>query len=308
MDLRGELLRLAGRQYGVVGRAQALELGVASSTFARWTRGEGWVPLHPGVWALPGTDVTNPRTRMSGGALAAGPQARVTGQAGLWLHGAADQPPDLVRLVVPMADHTARHTLTGIRMIASRTLLDSDRVLAQRIPAATPERCFLDLALPPAPTVDRVRDLLITATQLRSTDPERVLRRVRAADGFPGAHLVERAVRDALSSGADSPFAHRVHRRLRADGFRPDRAPAIVATADRILHPDITFAPRRVCLECDGLRAHSRQRDLAVDHRKDRAYRSAAWVCLRIGWWEYTHGWPGFVAALRDALDGRTSP
>ena len=127
-----------------------------------------------------------------------------------------------------------------------------------------------------------------------------------AARGMPGRRVLLQALEDLTRTGADSPFSHRVAVRLLRDGFRPDRAPAAVETPGRVLHPDITFRANRVCVECDGLRWHRTQKDLTIDHRKDRAYRRAGWTCLRLGWWEFDHGWNGFVAELRDALTAPT--
>ena len=166
----------------------------------------------------------------------------------------------------------------------------------------TPARSFLDLALPPTPAITPVRDTMITAMQRRMLDQADLRGAIDGARGMPGRPLLRQALEDLRTSDADSPFSHRVVRRLQRHGFRPDRRPVPIETPGRVLHPDVTFSPHRVCLECDGLRWHTTQKDLAIDHRKDRAYRRTDWLCLRIGWWEFDHGWNGFLAELGDAL------
>ncbi|CAN5904230.1 hypothetical protein BH23ACT10_BH23ACT10_17370 [soil metagenome] len=70
-----------------------------------------------------------------------------------------------------------------------------------------------------------------------------------------------------------------------------------------MLHPDITFASAKVCIECDSLAHHQDQRALDLDHLKDQAYAEAGWRGLRVGWRRYDLDWTGFVTVVRHALD-----
>ena len=58
----------------------------------------------------------------------------------------------------------------------------------------------------------------------------------------------------------------------------------------------------RVCIECDSLAYHGDQRSIDLDHRKDQAYASVWWRCLRIGWRRHDLDWSGFTAVLEVAL------
>ena len=111
------------------------------------------------------------------------------------------------------------------------------------------------------------------------------------------------AVAAVTEVGADTVLSDLVHRRLVAERLSPDPTPTRVTVDGRRLHPDITFASARVCIECDSLAHHADQRALDLDHRKDQVYTAARWRCLRVGWRRYDHDWPGFVAAVRHALD-----
>lgn len=303
MDAWGSALALAAAQHHVLAVRQLAELGIDPWTFRRRARREGWTEHGATLWSPPGHELDD-WGRVSAAALCAGTNALVTGRAGLWMHGLASPFPEPVRIVTPMRHHVPRRLdPQRVRVIASRTLRDGDATVARRVPAATVERCFLDLVVPPSPPVSQVRDRLLTAIQKDLATIAGVGARAEEARGLPGRGVLLRALADLGQADADSPFSHRVLRRVMRDGFRPDPSPVPVPTPGRTLHPDVTFACDRVCLECDGLRFHSSQRDVAIDDRKDRRYRDAGWRCLRIGWWEFERGWNGFTRDLRAALD-----
>ena len=298
----GSLLALAAEQHRVIALRQVQPLGVDPKHFRQRGRRDEWIEHGGTLWSPPGTTLDDWGLAMRA-ALWGGATCAVTGSAALRLHGLDVPFPAPVRVVVPMQEHVPR-TLDAeaVRVIASRTLHPSDLTVRRRVPVTKVSRAFLDLALPPTPAVTPVRDAMVTALQRRLVDETQLRARFDAARGMPGRRVLLQALDDLTHTGADSPFSHRVAVRLLRDGFRPDRTPATVDTPGRTLHPDITFCEQRVCVECDGLRWHCTQEDLAVDHRKDRAYHRAGWTCLRLGWWEFDHGWNGFLAELRDAL------
>lgn len=289
-------MRLALRQVG--------ELGIDLKSFRRRARREGWIEHGDRLWSPPGTELDD-WGRASRAVLACGPHAAVTGLAALRLHGLDVLFPTPIRVVTPMNRHVTRTVDDEIKVIASRTLCPSDITSLRRVPMADVDRSFVDLVVPPTPAITPVRDTFITALQARKTTQASARARIERARGVPGRGVLLRAIDDLDATGTDSPFSHRVHARLLRDGFRPDDHPVEVPTPARRLHPDITFSHACVCIECDGFRWHSRQRDIAIDDRKDRAYRRATWICFRIGWWEFDHGWMTFTNDLRDALAGR---
>jgi hypothetical protein len=308
MDIMGSLLRLAARQHNVVHRRQAVDDGWSEATFTRTMRRQGWTQLLTSVWLAPGHTPTM-MTWAVAASLACGEDALLTGEFGLGLHGALDLRGVQPRIVVPMSSHVARHITdtTPVKVIASRTVRPNDRTSVDGLPVARPERCFIDAVIPPTPPIDHIRHQLITAVQRRATSPASVAKRAGDAVGVPGLQVLQRAVLDVASVGADSPLADQVHRRLLRDGFSPDPHPVPVRCPHRTLHPDITFAGKQVCLECDGLRFHSEQQDVAIDDRKDRSYKAAKWNCFRIGWWEFNHGWEEFTRDLAEALHAAPS-
>ncbi len=301
MELWGSVLELASQQYGCVATSQAAELGVASQTFLDRVRNEGWGHPWTGVWTLPGS-ATGRLGQLSRLVLAGGPDVAVTGRDALWLHGLDLRLGRRPRLVVPMSRHAARHWGSAAKLISSRTLATVDITRRRRLSCTTPARALVDLVVPPSPTVAVVRDVLVTARQARLVDTTDLARSIGRARGVPGIAVLRRAVADVTDVEADSPFSDRVHRRLRRSGLHPDRTPAVIAVPGRVLHPDITFADARVGIECDSMLAHSSQRDLMVDNRKDRATALVGWTVLRIGHLEFDRHWGRFLGDLQRAL------
>lgn len=219
----------------------------------------------------------------------------------LAVHDVVDKAAARPILVVP---HGRRASSSrSIRVVRSRTLQDEDVTAVSGLRCATPPRAFLDAA--PAVTHGGLRPMLIAARQRGVVDPAVVIERALAVGPrVPGRNRLLSAAYDVSTVGADSLLTDAVHRRLLADGFSPDPDPAAVDVGDRLLHPDITFAAARVCIECDSLAYHGDQQSIDLDHRKDQGYAAVWWRCLRIGWRRFELDWPGFTGVLRQALTG----
>lgn len=299
MNLWAKLFRIARSQYGVVTWAQAVALGIDATTFNRRVRREQWLRLHRGVYLVPGMQ-PDARSLISAALLAAGGSAVSTADTALYLHGVIDTAPSTVTLVVPHKLRASR--LDSVEVVRSRTLVAGDRTLVERLACVTPPRAFLDAA--DAHDLSDLRLMLIDARQRRVVEPAAVISRISSLPWqAPGRGRLLHAAADVDAIGADSVLTDRVHRRLVAAGLRPDPHPVAVQTRDgRRLHPDITFAARRTCIECDSIAHHSTQRAIDLDHRKTEAYAAAKWTCIRIGWHRFDRDWDGFVRAVRNAV------
>jgi hypothetical protein len=185
----------------------------------------------------------------------------------------------------------------------SRTLIDDDRSSVAGLACVKPARAFLDTA--PAHEQADLRVMLIDARQRRVVEPADVIARiVRLSSQVAGRDRLLRAAYDVDAVGADSALSDQVQRRLLESGLRPDAHPVSINIGKgRRLHPDITFARERTCIECDSLAHHRTQRAIDLDHHKNEAYAAAGWTCLRIGWHRFDNDWTGFLAAVRHAVD-----
>lgn len=298
MDPWLRLFRLAARRHGVITTAEALMLGIPASVFHARVRRERWLQPHRGVYVVPGFR-PGFLTQVVAALCACGGSALATADTALHLYDVIPPPRELT-LVVPHSHRAPR--LAGARVVRSRTLVDADRAEVRGIAVTAAPRSFVDLA--PTSGFERLRSLLIDARQRGVALPIQVIDRTASLSRrVPGRDRLLFAAADVDAVGADSVLTDLVHRRLLAEGLRPDAHPVEIAVGGRRLHPDITFAPCRVCLECDSLAHHGSQRSIDVDHRKDQAYAEAHWRCLRIGWRRYDRDWDGFVVTVRAALD-----
>lgn len=90
------------QQAGVVGLDQAVACGISARTVHRRAADGRWRRLHPRIYLAGGHRIT-PEVRIRAGALWAGPQAVVTGQAAAHWHGLLARAPAQVELTVPAA-------------------------------------------------------------------------------------------------------------------------------------------------------------------------------------------------------------
>lgn len=300
MDPWGELFRIARRQHCAVHRRQATALGINDASFTRRVRREQWPQLYPSVFVVPGVQLTL-HTRISAALLAVGDHAVATAATALHLYGVLDSKPRHVTLVTPHEQRAPR--LPGVVVRRSRTLVEQDRSSVAGLGCAVPARAFLDAA--PVYEQGDLRVMLIDARQRRVIEPADVIARIaRLSPHVRGRGRLLRAAHDVDAVGADSVLSDHVHRRLIESGLRPDPHPVSIDVGHgKRLHPDITFASRRACIECDSLAHHSSQRAIDLDHRKNEAYTAAGWTCLRIGWHRFDRDWTGFVAAVHTAME-----
>lgn len=300
MDPWRRLEQLAKRQHGAVSRQQALQLGIASSTWHDRVTATGWSRPSPAVavapWAKDGWLL-----RASVAGLAAGPGGAVTGDSALAVHGARVACPDPPVVVLPHEERGVGPR--GVAVLRSRTLEPLDLTTSQEIRVVTPARAMLDLAV--RSPIEVLRERLIDLRQQRIVHPDHVKERAERARGMTGRPKLLRAIRDVTGTGADSVFTRITEQLLVLAGLPPDAYPAEVAVEGRSLHPDITYAERRVAIECDSLAFHADQRAIDLDGRKHNAYSLAGWTVLRITWLRYQRDREGFVHEVRRALAGR---
>ena len=136
------LVELAGRQYGLFSRSQAMTHGATNAVIYRRLAAGRWLQLAPGVYSLPGCAPSWRRSLMLA-CLDAGPGATVSHEAAAALHGMTTFAPGPVVITVPHGDHQRP---SEARVQQSTDLRPADRTVVDGLEVTTVARTLFDLA------------------------------------------------------------------------------------------------------------------------------------------------------------------
>lgn len=277
------LADLARRQYGLFSRAQALVLGASPGLVDRRLGGGRWVVAAPGVYGLPGVPASWRREVMAA-CLQAGPTAVASHEAAAALHRLATFPAGAVVVMLRHGDH--QHVRNG--RLRQSTDLDAHHCTAvDGIPATTVSRTLLDLAAVVRPGRLRIAvEDALAARKCTLDELSHCLAELRRPGkrGIGGMTLVLAALGPGPVRGA-SELERRLLRVLAGAGLpRPvteHDLPWDRTTEGRV---DLAYPGRRVIVEADSRRWHTRERDFEVDRRRDREAQLAGWSVYRFTW------------------------
>lgn len=294
-----ELLRVAGDQYGVFGRDQALCAGLTPSAISRRVNKGMWTREMPGVLGVVGTP-DSPQRRAMAAALWAGCGSVVShGTAGV-LWGIDGARAAKVEVWVP-SPRDPRHELV---VVHRGTRVDrADRTTLGPIPITTPARTLIDLAA-------RMEDeRLLAATESafrrRLCAPERLLVRARVLreSGRPGAgrlaDLIEgRGAVPALESALEAKVWLVVQR----SGVPRPRRQHWVSLPGGRYRLDFAWPEQKVGLECDGWENHGPRSAFDPDRARLAEFAAARWRVLPVTWRACTREPERVERWLRDAV------
>jgi very-short-patch-repair endonuclease len=261
----------AGRQAGIVGRAQLLAVGLGSSAIDRALRSGTLHRIYPGVYAQVAPELLTEDGHLVAALLAAGEGALLSHGTAAWRWRIIPAPPSVITLAVPR-----RRTIDGLRLHVSGNLRPGDTTLNGRFPTTSVPRTLLDLA-----TRYDHRALLRALAEaefhhdLRPADVERTLRR-----GHPGgARLRAALAAHAPGHGEAKSLLERRFRKLLI------RRGIELPLRNAELGPwtvDCLWRDRRVVVELDG-RQHERPRQADSDYDRDLWLRRHGYVARRYG-------------------------
>lgn len=298
-----ELFERARRRYGVVGVNDAVGVGLTVRSLHRRASAEGWTPLHPGVWLVPGVQPT-PMARTAAAVLAAGPGV-ATGRSSLWLHRALDTPPVVPELLLP---YGTRGPSAGQDIRTSRTRWLPDEHTSRRhgIRAVIPERAIFELSARPTRELPdrRLRDLVIDAHRRRKLSLSTLW--TMCEDGLAGRRGIPRLLRvlaHPALAGADSGWEVEVRDAVVELGLTvhpgtfPYRCPD-----GRLVHLDVALPGHWVCVECDGRAFHSGRRPFATD-RVRWTQITREWQVVWVTYDRWQDDRAGVLADIRDVVE-----
>lgn len=302
----GAVYALASRQYGLITRAQAYELGVTRAAVARELRNGRWIRERPGVFRIDGTPSTW-QGRMLAFCLAAGPGAVVSHRsaAALWdLDGFG--PPGRVDLSLPRGRHLRA---TGVRLHECRDHHLAGATKRQLVPVTGIARTLLDVCAVVDDDFAGLRGLddarrrgLVGWPELWETLV------LHARRGRPGVARFRRLLDLRAGKKVPEGVFEALVQRLLVDAELPEFEPGHwVTVAGHRYRLDLARAEEKVAIECDGRMGHGHERAFEADPVRDNHLKLAGWLVLHYTWRRLVENPEAIVAEVREALAGRES-
>jgi predicted transcriptional regulator of viral defense system len=265
------LAELAGRQWGVVSRAQLGRVGLGRGAIHRRVQTGRLRRLHRGVYAMGGAAL--PREGRNLAAVLACGEGAVLSHVSAAVHwGLLSYEPQRPEVTAP----ASRRGVPGIRLHRTRSLDARETTTHDGIPITTIARSLLDLAAS-SPT-NHLEHAIGQAMRNQLYDHSAI---EQVLDGRRGTTALRRATAEdpAFTRGE---LEQRFRALCRRAGLpRPD---SNVEVADADLHPhevDFFFPSHRLIVEVDGWRDHGTRVAFERDRAKDAALVAAGHTVLR---------------------------
>jgi very-short-patch-repair endonuclease len=293
------ILRLAGRQHGVVTRPQLRALGLKAGAVDRRVAAARLTALHRGVYRVgppvaplaremaavlacggaSALDYDSASGPAGGGALPGARAAALSHGSAAHLLGIAEGP--RARGPVEVAVVGSCRARPGIRIHRARSLPAGEVTRREGIPVTTPARTILDLAA--SLETRELERMMAEAIALRATTPAKLLalagspRHARR----PGVWRVR-----AMLAGDNDPARTRS---AAEEGFlgliRSTDLPQPEANAPVGRYQvDFLWRAQRIVVEVDGFAFHSSPRSFEADHRRESDLDAAGYHVLRFTW------------------------
>jgi Protein of unknown function (DUF559) len=295
------ILELAARQHSLIGREQALALGMTPGQIDARVRRNRWEVAARAVYRIPGS-VRTWEQRLMTAVLAAGITALASRRSAAALWRLPGFRPGPVEVTQPRGPSSRNPRAAGHD---SRFLPPRQARVVDGIPVTSPERTLLDLcgcvhpfraeraldnALAMSLTGVHELGIMLAETGRSGRPGTAVLRRllaVRTADYVPPASELEALVLAVLAAANLDPPT-------RQEWIGGTRAPA-----GRV---DFVYREARLVIEADSRRHHSSWLDVQADHRRDLLLNAAGWTVIRVNWHQLIEEPELFVAAVRTNL------
>ena len=275
-DIDAAVEQLAAAQFGVVSRAQVLELGMTAAQIRTRVARRSWLRLAPGVLGFPG-HADSLRRRCWIAQLHAGEEAVLSHRTAALLHRMQPVERGPVELIVPRGHSRG---LADTRRHRPREFDPSQVSRIDGLPVTTPVRTLLDISgqlLVPrlAEVVEHCEVEGICPLVAVGAELSRVRRR-----GLPGVRRLE-TVLDRLGPGEGLP--HSELERL-GDGVRhlaglpePVHEHPLPSAHGRTGFVDRAWLEAMLIVEYDGRRWHTRRAEIDRDHQRDLEASALGW-------------------------------
>ncbi len=287
---------------GVITRAEAMALGMASATLTEWVRVGHIRRVGHGIYVLPGV-LMEQKTLL--GAATVALDAVVSHESAAWLHGLDHIDPRLVTVTVPVR---RSNRFEGVVVHQSTDLTLEETTTIDRLPVTDPSRTVIDLA---ATTRTRTLAMILDQAVRRGlASYEGVSSRLEATArrGKPGVKRLRGVLGTRLGKpfSSDSALETKVLTLIESAGlpapstqFRPEWLRSVNGRID------LAYRAEQIVIECDSRRFHGSPEAFQLDRRRDNLAILAGWLPLRFTWEDVTKRPSYVVSTIRTALSQR---
>jgi very-short-patch-repair endonuclease len=274
------VLRLAGRQHGVIARRQLLDLGLSPRAIEhRLARGRLHV-LRRGIYVV-GRPETDREGRWMAAVLAAGPGAVLSHGSAAAIWGIAKEEHGWIDVSVPFDSRSRRQQ--RVRVHRRYGLRAGDLTHARGIPVTAPVRTLVDMAV--QHSAARVERAVNEADRLDLVDPEGLRSALEDYAGERGVARLRRLLDRRTFRLTDSELERWFLPQVRQAGL------PLPLTGQHLngFKVDFYWPDLRLVVETDGLRYHRTPAQQAQDRIRDQAHLSAGFTPLRFTHWQVRH-------------------
>lgn len=270
----------AADQYGLLTRAQALELGMSKDSINRRVRAGVLVRVFPNVFR----DAAVPRSwhqRAMAAHMWAGPTSLIAGDAAAALHrfdGFAL--PSRIEVWSPRSLKPPHRLVLPRR---SELVEIDDRVIVGGISVMGPVRALIDVA--GSVSEERLEVALEDLLRRRlATAPAIAERLGRIPANCRGRQqLITLLSRRGAAPPAESGLEVKVIRMLRAEGYPAPMRQRVLDDEGRFIgRVDLVYPERRLILEVDSFRHHSDRASFEGDRSRRNALTALGWMVLHV--------------------------
>lgn len=265
------LAELASRQWGVVTRAQLVELGMATRGISDWVRGGRLHRLYRGIYAV-GHDRLRLEGRWLAAVFACGPGAVLSHRDVAQLWELRQSNSGFIDVTVP--SRNGRKRQGGIRLHRTARLRPDEVTVRHGIPVTTVARTLLDLA----DVLDKqaLKRVITEAEYTNQFDLAAINAVVQNNPGRSGAKLMAAvgAAGDRTRSELEDRFLALLERR----GVEPPQTGIWIEGYEL----DFVWTRAGLVVELDGIAAHTTRSTFNADRLRDRRLWRAGLRTMRL--------------------------
>lgn len=269
-DLTSACSELLNEQSSIISRQQCDKAGLAMDDVRYQLRAGHWRPLRRGVYAT-FTGEASRQAELWAALLRVDPLRKgaiFSHQTAAELYGLVKEPSSLIHITVPVASTPERRVSQPGLVIHRSRCIERIRHPGFLPPRAKLEETILDL-VETTESFDRKFHWISLALGDRRTTPERLLDALDKRKRFPGRYEVELMLgdtREGVRSWLEMVYVRGVE--------RPHELPratrqAKIRQGEKNIYLDNLYEEYQLCVELDGVAAHSGARQL-LDKRRDR--------------------------------------